>query len=693
MKSIVYSVYRSGSAGLSNLIMSAELGVVVASLTDRLLVLKGNMTPKANVVQYRGLVHNTYPSRVTDLIDLGVPWIDWDEAHGARYPAQDICDVAPWESVFYFPPHLSTDCDDFRSFAKDRKRFITLGDDLEHVPALAFSGGKKISNMLGFYSAYFYLGQSAQMLAYDALRNIKPKKEISAFAERIAKDLGSFNAVHVRRGDFKKTTGVTTLDRKPSEVIDALDHHFGRDEPLVILTDEADDPFFDEIKAAFQHHVFLDHHILRNYGAHFADLPAHDSIALAYISQLVAAHSQDFIGTMTSTFTSLIQRMRGNLGKAEHFKFLWNELPSPGAKVEPGRHVFSDDIMLDKGVMVEDGTGPYSWNRVNQLLNVAWQREWPESFLNEADMLERASAREFAYLPGENARDDDDDIAKKSPCVDESSLVSFLGCNVAVSSDDSGINSSMKSLFALMAAQSETAPIGEVRIEVADNPATLLVDTKVVGSDGDGANLLRRGYREVVRLFIHKHPGLVWLHAACAARDNGAILLPGSWGRGKSSLVLELYNNGWSFMSDDIVPLDPIAKRALAFPGTPQVRSGSQQGLTRDQLSTLSKSAVPIDPDKVAEDPQMVSSIVFPFFAADAGATLTPISPGQAVSELLENCLSFPNNDDALIQALCDMIEHLPVYNLHFGNVPEAANLLIALRASPKPAARKQLVD
>ena len=42
VKSVVYTVYRRGGAGLSNLVMSVELGVVLASLTDRVLILKDN---------------------------------------------------------------------------------------------------------------------------------------------------------------------------------------------------------------------------------------------------------------------------------------------------------------------------------------------------------------------------------------------------------------------------------------------------------------------------------------------------------------------------------------------------------------------------------------------------------------------------------------------------------------------------
>ena len=273
--------------------MSLELGVVAAGLTGRSLVLKGNQTPIANIVQYGGAVSNRYPSRVTDLVDPGIPWADAETMNLSAFSMHEICPQPAWETVFCMPAHLSMDSDDFKAFAGRRKSFVTVTDEIQRAPALSLSGGPEALT-LSFYSTFFYLDRSAQQRAIDTLRNMKPRKELSEFARHVASDLGSFNAVHIRRGDFKKTLGVTTLDRTPREAIEALDHHFSRDDCLVILTDEAEDPFFNELRDAYKQIVFLDHHILEHHGAAFLDLPTHDSIALAYLSQLVAAHSDDF---------------------------------------------------------------------------------------------------------------------------------------------------------------------------------------------------------------------------------------------------------------------------------------------------------------------------------------------------------------------------------------------------------------
>ena len=110
--------------------------------------------------------------------------------------------------------------------------------------------------------------------------------------------LGAFNAVHVRRGDFKVTYGRTTLLRRPSEAVAVLERSFSRRDRLLILTDERDDPFVGGIVDAFPDAVFIDHFILDELGAEFRDLPHHDAIALAFLSQLVVRTGGDFIGTI-----------------------------------------------------------------------------------------------------------------------------------------------------------------------------------------------------------------------------------------------------------------------------------------------------------------------------------------------------------------------------------------------------------
>lgn len=672
MKSLVHSVYRHGHAGLSNLVMSVELGVVLASLMDRVLILNGNKAPSGNVVQYGDLVSNDPPSRVTDLIDLGTPWLDGGQIDLTALAPREICDQPAWESVFYLPNTLVTDSRGFRVFAGSRRNFFTVDDELQHLPTLSVSGGGD-GNTLSYYSSFFYLDSDNRPRMHDALRRMKPKAELAAFADLVARNLGAFNAVHIRRGDFQRSIGANTKDRTGAEAIAAMDRHFDRDKRLVILTDEADDPFFDEIKDAYSELVFLDWYILQNYGQKFRDLPTHDSIALAYLSQLIASFSDDFIGTLNSTYTGLIQRYRGNRGKDEKFKFLWSALPAAFSEWwinnNPEQHPegTANCIRLDKGVMVEEGRGPYTWNRVDQRLNTGWMREWPEAFTDEAAIRRCAAAREGFEAASEIA-----------PCHS----VTFIDHTVAVGSNDTGLSAAIGSLFSLMVRPKSEQPIANVTLEVLGQQLQLLLNGSLQRSGERHARLLRDLYREVVRQFIFKYPNWIWLHASCVASEEGAIILPGSWGRGKSTLALQLYNEGWSFLSDDVVPFDPVTATAIPFPATPQVRQGTEKTLTRDQLSRLSKVAVSVDVARVAEAPAPISMIVFPHFQAGVESVLQPITPGQSVGALLENCLSFPQNTDETIQQLCATVEGLPTYKLSFSDPTDAAATLENLQKS-----------
>lgn len=474
MRYLFYTNYQSGCSGLSNGIMSVEIGVILAHLTNRLLVLDGNISPPANIVAYDGRVTNARTSKITDLVEIPVPWVEPNEVDLQHLESLELTNFPLYDLAFYFPKTLDLSTSDARSFSRNRNHWVTVTGEHDRIPVLRLSeeptipGTTTRRNNLGSYSYQFYFDSEVRRSVYTLLQRMQAKRPFSELAKRVARDIGPFNAVHLRRGDFKVTYGVTTLDRKPCEAIEAMDQVFRRKEPLVILTDERDDPFFSEIKLAYPQHYFIDWHILENYGSEFARLPQTDSLSLAYLSQLVAAESTEFMGTMTSTFTGLIQRYRGSGGKDEAFRYLWNELPEPTQEVERGRHPVSECIALDRGQMIEQFTGTYSWNRVSQLLNPAWMREWPESFLlpevlatgslfpsdiPPADIAPAAVALVAPISPVAPA------VARATPVVAPPRLftnyITFENLQVSVTCNDAGV---LKQLAPDFGTQSSTPP-------------------------------------------------------------------------------------------------------------------------------------------------------------------------------------------------------------------------------------------
>ena len=99
-------------------------------------------------------------------------------------------------------------------------------------------------------------------------------------------------------------------------------------------------------------------------------LPYHDDTILGLVTQLVAARAECFVGTLYSTFSALIQRLRGYLNRKPEFLYCYSDW-------EPELVPFQ----LCEFLPLRDG--PYSWNRIPYPVCPSvnsWFREWPESF-------------------------------------------------------------------------------------------------------------------------------------------------------------------------------------------------------------------------------------------------------------------------------------------------------------------------
>ncbi|MGE3520396.1 MAG: hypothetical protein AB7J63_15735, partial [Vicinamibacterales bacterium] len=474
----------------------------------------------------------------------------------------------------------------------------------------------------------------------DLLRAMTPKRSLAEFAERVARGLGTFNAVHVRRGDFKQTYGVTTRDRRPEDAIEAMDHHFSRDDVLLILTDERHDPFFEEIRRAYPRSLFVDDLILGEHAADFAQLPCRDSIAIAFLSQLIAADAKDFVGTMTSTFTALIQRYRGNRGTGRDFKFLWNELPDEGVRLERGSHAPSDCVPMERGVMLEQFDGPYSWNRVNQRINPAWMREWPEAFLSPPAT--------FVSFDGDQVE----------------IVVPTLEVREAIESRFQPMITGRGGRIVATVSARRDGDTGWVHDEDGECPAATLSD------------MLSIVNRAVVRAFMRARTDLVWLHAAAVEQGGRALVLVAPWGCGKSALSASLLGMGWKYLSDDIVPVDAETLAVHPFPKTLRARQHPGRQLDRQDVARLAKRDLPLSEAQIAAHPAACGGIVFPQFDGDAPNRLTECRPPLAVLELLPGCLSFAHHPETALRLAGTLVQSVPAFHLSFRDSRLAAELL-----------------
>ena len=118
--------------------------------------------------------------------------------------------------------------------------------------------------------------------------------------------------------------------------------------------------------------IFLDEYLQCTAGIceMISQLPRSDEAVIVLLTQLVASKAHVFAGTMFSTFTALIHRLRGFASPESGFLYCYNDFLSPLVRFE-------------RCEFLPMSEGHYSWNRVRYPVSpgaYSWLREWPEAF-------------------------------------------------------------------------------------------------------------------------------------------------------------------------------------------------------------------------------------------------------------------------------------------------------------------------
>jgi len=255
--------------------------------------------------------------------------------------------------------------------------------------------------------------------------------------------------------------------------------------------------------------------------------------------------------------------------------------------------------------------------------------------------------------------------------------VGFGGSKVAVYSDAPEVLAGLKRIFREMLESEPTRTVERLEVQWRDGQYNVSGIAEACVEYGSLADTVERLRYEVVLRLIQAHSDLIWLHAGAAAYRRSSVIILGPWGRGKSTLVTSLYANGWSYLSDDIVPLDPNSGRAFPFPLTPMVREdpGGEE-LPLERLSDLRKTEVLLLPERVSRDPVPIRTVVFPVYRRGCHTELLPCSPATAALELLKNCLNFPSHREAAVRYVCDLVRKVPAFRLCYSDGRLAAELI-----------------
>lgn len=357
-------------SGFSNNKMSLDIAIALAHLTGRTLAPYRFRMPRRYPVDPESAGVRE-PAVVPDLFEIPVPWSDaylfktW-----LSVPTAIQCTWAPvYESVF---AEAATDDHRFRDFRNGRQHVYSFTPAEEDAEDLLVS-----TQALGLYSHFFWLDDQRRAEITNLMQRVRPKQPYRDLAARLVAQLGSFNAIHLRRADFvanelsrRKITRAASISGQ--EIVANLASRMARDDPLVICTDGSSrEELFGPIQDHFREVIFLDRYLRQDPDtrALVSRLPRYDEAVDALLAQLVASQAQVFAGTLFSTFTALIHRLRAFEKQESRFLFCYSDFLSPLVHFQECEFLPVDD-------------GPFSWNRFRYPVSpdaYSWLREWPEA--------------------------------------------------------------------------------------------------------------------------------------------------------------------------------------------------------------------------------------------------------------------------------------------------------------------------
>ena len=161
---------------------------------------------------------------------------------------------------------------------------------------------------------------------------------------------------------------------------------------------------------------------------------------------------------------------------------------------------------------------------------------------------------------------------------------------------------------------------------------------------------------------------LVVFHAAAAEFDDGITIFPGISNAGKSTLITQLIDRGYGYVTDEAVAVRPRGHEVVPFPKSISIDTGSQELLAPLTGVLPSSSAIDVDPRRIG--PGIISSggvvkrMVFPEFTATGPTVLEPLDPFQAFNRLLANSFQFDRAGQTAFDTIVGLANDVPAFSL-----------------------------
>lgn len=351
MKYLIYELFSG--VGLCNQLFSLETAIYLANISDRKLILliKNPLCHCGKATWDYGYLLNfltndflNYLPQGFDVYYNSIP-PDINKIIKNETLTKKIIYSNRFSQLVFVDKHLDTDenKEDIKDFCHSRSKSYLQFEENDSYTYLYIT---QSNASRCFYN--FYTTQDNYKLMYDICKSLKLKDFFHDIANRIYNSLNTTNNsynifLHLRFGDYHKNDSFLKRnnDIMIENIIPFLNGHKTNliNPKLYILCDNTkNSTFFDKIK---QYNPTLIDTISNKYVNDYLNTnkmlfydifnTKNKSVTCAIVDMLLAAKSDEFIGTTTSTFSNYIQYLRyttnknydkySNIANGEHCKF------------------------------------------------------------------------------------------------------------------------------------------------------------------------------------------------------------------------------------------------------------------------------------------------------------------------------------------------------------------------------------
>jgi len=175
------------------------------------------------------------------------------------------------------------------------------------------------------------------------------------------------------------------------------------------------------------------------------------------------------------------------------------------------------------------------------------------------------------------------------------------------------------------------------------------------------------------------------LHGGVVARDEGAMILPGIPGAGKSTLTAYLIHRGWRLFSDEFTLLAPGTMDLHPFPRLIPLKNDSIEVIQRAVPEAVFGPQIPgtrkgrvahLRPDaghlRRMTETARPRLVVFPRYVQDATTELSEMPAPEAFTELTHNAFNYVLLGAQGFTAVADLTDMTRCYRLRYSDLADA---------------------